>query len=342
LTNISHNDSTTKAPDIIGGLRRGEMAADHFTIVANLVARDKKLSCRAKGLFLNMASHREGFKITEDFLASQCTDGVKAIRAILLELREAGYVYRSEDRERYPKGTVNAKGKDISGALGPYRWFVTDRPDEIAVILTQYAQEQHAANTAADECADQDYVPDGQVVMTSENDESPDSDDSPALPPATAASDDQAKHGQTAGHHLRPKPPVGSGSTKEDQPKKNTSLEEEAGGRDAAPQTPAYRKNADQVESVVTDHLELVGNPPHARAEQPGVREDDRGDETGFRMWGVAALLAEVDRQQVLIGQQTGRQAWATARRIRAIQAVLRSRDANTTHDELATASGAR
>jgi hypothetical protein len=68
--------------DFLGGLRRGEMAADHFTIIANLLARDRALSCAAKGLFLNMASHREGFKITEEFLASQSTDGVKAIRRL--------------------------------------------------------------------------------------------------------------------------------------------------------------------------------------------------------------------------------------------------------------------
>ena len=50
--------------DFLGGLRRGELAADHFTIVANRVARDRNLSYAAKGLFLNMASHREGFTIT--------------------------------------------------------------------------------------------------------------------------------------------------------------------------------------------------------------------------------------------------------------------------------------
>jgi hypothetical protein len=111
------------------------MAADHFTIVANSVARDRALSYAAKGLFLNMAGHREGFTITEEFLARQSTDGVKTVRPLLGELRATRYIYRSAERTRYPAGTYKAAGKDISGALGPYTWFVTDKPEEMAIIL---------------------------------------------------------------------------------------------------------------------------------------------------------------------------------------------------------------
>lgn len=124
------------------GIQHGEAPTSHFSRISHAVSRDRNLSNRAKGLFLNLASHRPGFVITEEFLASQSTDGVKAIRATLLELRQAGYVYRSEERTRYPKGTKNSKGKDISGALGPYRWFVTSNPDEVAAILARSHQEQ--------------------------------------------------------------------------------------------------------------------------------------------------------------------------------------------------------
>lgn len=118
----------------LSGLFRGQMAADNFTIVSNLVARDPDISYKAKGLFLNMASHKQGFRITERLLTQQGKDGVAAIRAGLEELREAGYIYRGE-RLRHPSGAVNAKGRSVAGALAGHVWFVTDKPDEIATIL---------------------------------------------------------------------------------------------------------------------------------------------------------------------------------------------------------------
>lgn len=217
------------------------MASDHFTIVANLVARDGLLSNAAKGLFLNICSHRQGWVITEEGLASQCTDGVKKIRTQLLELRERGYVYRSQERSRYPAGSTNAAGKDISGALGPYTWFATDKPDEIAVILARYAKEQRAANLA-DKTAGQDLLPLGEVVLTSASDEVREQG---SLPPKTAGSPDQAKHTSSPGRGNVPKWPVvptredtlfsevdttgQNGSSIEDQLKK-TNTENETGG----------------------------------------------------------------------------------------------------------------
>lgn len=180
--------------DFLGGLRRGEMAADHFTIVANSVARDRALSYAAKGLFLNMASHREGFTITEEFLASQSTDGVKTVRRLLGELRAAGYIYRSAERSRYPAGTRNSAGKDISGALGAYTWFVTDKPDEIAVIVAQYASETAGGDNRSA----------GQVVPGT----APAADAAEgALPAVSAGGADQDEHGVCAGGTCGPSLP---------------------------------------------------------------------------------------------------------------------------------------
>ena len=193
--------------EFLGGLRRGEMAADHFTIIANSAARDRILSYAAKGLFLNMASHREGFTITEEFLASQSTDGVKTVRRLLGELRTTGYIYRSSERTRYPAGTRNAAGKDISGALGPYTWFVTDKPEEIAIILAQYT-----AETAA-----RDYRPNEQLVQSTALDTGCAVGQVPA---DSAGSPDQREQGSCAGGDLRPVTTGGSGSSKEDQPRR--------------------------------------------------------------------------------------------------------------------------
>jgi hypothetical protein len=186
--------------DFMAGLHRGEMAADHFTVVANSVARDRMLSYAAKGLFLNMASHRAGFTITEEFLARQATDGVKTVRRLLVELREAGYVYRSPERTRYPAGTRNTAGKDIGGALGPYTWFVTDKPDEIAVILAQYREET----------AGQHYLPVGPVV------DGVCPVDNPALAPVSAGSADLGERVVSAGGDNRPVTTGGLGRSLED------------------------------------------------------------------------------------------------------------------------------
>lgn len=146
---MSDHDDTT--PDqFLAGLFRGPMAADNFTIVSNLVARDPDISYKAKGLFLNMASHTRGFRITERLLTQQGKDGVAAIRAGLEELRAAGYIYRGE-RLRHPTGTVNVKGRSVAGAVAGYAWFVTDKPDEIAKILKQRAGELSLVDDVGEE-----------------------------------------------------------------------------------------------------------------------------------------------------------------------------------------------
>ncbi|HEX3781460.1 MAG TPA: hypothetical protein VHX38_17510 [Pseudonocardiaceae bacterium] len=229
------------------------MAAGHFTIIANTVARDRALSYAAKGLFLNMASHREGFTITEEFLARQSTDGVKTVRRLLGELRAVGYIYRSVERTRYPAGTRNAAGKDISGALGPYTWFVTDKPEEIAVILAQYATET----------AGRDNQPAGQVVPS----DLPATDRTKhALPAVSADSADQGEQGACAGGDWRPGTTGGSGSSIEDQPQK--TMKKTNGGAFARPRTPANRKSLPDSGGGSSCELELVGDPPVARARE--------------------------------------------------------------------------
>lgn len=123
-----HVSTPTKPADFAGGLRRGEMAADQFSIISNALARDPNISFRAKGVFLALLNHDADQAVAEDSLASAGAGGRKAVRAALAELHEAGYVRRGEHRSRYPSGTTNAAGKDISGALGPCGWTVAGEP----------------------------------------------------------------------------------------------------------------------------------------------------------------------------------------------------------------------
>lgn len=334
--------------DFIGGLRRGEMAADNFTIVANAAVRDKRLSCAEKGLLVNVFSHKEGFVITEEFLASQCTDGVKAIRGMLVRLREVGYVYRSEQRMRYPKGTKNEKGKDISGALGPYQWFVTDKPAEIAIILARYAEEQRAANLAAEEppledhnvSAGQDYMPQEEVVPTCGNVDNVTGEEVKTLPPVAAGSPDLRKHDESAGRDYRPKPPGGLGRSIEDDHEKTRTTENDPGGLPAAPQTPA-ELNLDHPSYGADDQGKSKGDPLRARAEaEPGARAGDAAA-SGYVDWDPEDLVTELKRQNSLATEQTGRDLFVTSQRITQIRSALRHQGAQidaTGHVELGQA----
>lgn len=67
-----------------------------FTVTGNKVARDKKLSFKAKGLYLLIASYitldYEGFTLTKSFLKTQCNEGEKAFESTWKELKQKGYL----------------------------------------------------------------------------------------------------------------------------------------------------------------------------------------------------------------------------------------------------------
>lgn len=101
-----------------GRIRRGPMAADQFTQIRNALFRDPRLSLKDKGLFGLISTHRNGWGVTPESLATCCTDGVSGIKAALRNLEQHGYLRR--DRERKPDGT-----------LGSSMYFITDQPDAV-------------------------------------------------------------------------------------------------------------------------------------------------------------------------------------------------------------------
>ncbi|QDN95919.1 hypothetical protein FNV65_05985 [Streptomyces sp. S1A1-8] len=97
------------------GVRRGVMAADQFTQIANGLFRDSRISYRAKGIFGYISTHRNGWLVTIAALVALGPDGRDAVRAGLNELEKCGYLVR--DRVRRPNGT-----------LGEIVYSITDRP----------------------------------------------------------------------------------------------------------------------------------------------------------------------------------------------------------------------
>ncbi|WP_455357114.1 hypothetical protein [Streptomyces sp. SYSU K217416] len=97
------------------GIRRGVMAADQFTQIANGLFRDRRLSFKAQGLFGLISTHRDGWRMTVTDLTRRGRDGEAAVKSGLKELEKYGCLLR--ERERNPDGT-----------LGAAAYFITDLP----------------------------------------------------------------------------------------------------------------------------------------------------------------------------------------------------------------------
>lgn len=97
-------------------IRRGPRP-DRYVIIGNEIARDDRLSFRARGLLTYLLSMPEGWRTNSNQLAAQTPrEGRDAIRTALRELETAGYLTR-------------CRLQDAAG-----RWhtetIVTDRPGE--------------------------------------------------------------------------------------------------------------------------------------------------------------------------------------------------------------------
>ncbi|WP_405562768.1 hypothetical protein OG418_00460 [Streptomyces phaeochromogenes] len=93
-------------PGFGAGIRRGVMAGDQFTQVANGLFRDPRISFKAKGVFGLISTHREGWRMSVTDLARRGRDGEAAVKSGLKELEEHGFLLR--ERERRPDGTLGA------------------------------------------------------------------------------------------------------------------------------------------------------------------------------------------------------------------------------------------
>lgn len=115
-------------------IRRGPMAADQFTQIRNALFRDPRLSLKDKGLFGLISTHRDGWGVTPESLATCCTDGVSSIKSGLRNLERYGYLRR--DRERRKDGT-----------LGSSAYYITDEP---AAVIEQVSEELRRSEPEGD------------------------------------------------------------------------------------------------------------------------------------------------------------------------------------------------
>lgn len=76
----------------------------NYTVVNNTIIRDKRLSWKAKGIWLYAFSRPDDWTFHINDLINQSTDGTDSVRNGLKELEDAGYLKR--ERNRNEKGHV--------------------------------------------------------------------------------------------------------------------------------------------------------------------------------------------------------------------------------------------
>ena len=89
-------------------IRHAHSFDDHFTRIPNHWVRDNRLSLSAIGLITQLMSHSPGWVISQESLAQANNIGRDAMRTILRELMESGYLSRSEKRARNAAGHLTS------------------------------------------------------------------------------------------------------------------------------------------------------------------------------------------------------------------------------------------
>jgi len=79
----------------------------NYTVMSNYHLRDKNLSLKAKGLLSQILSLPENWDYTLTGLAKINAEGKDAIRAAIVELERAGYVYRHQTTDKNGKFSTN-------------------------------------------------------------------------------------------------------------------------------------------------------------------------------------------------------------------------------------------
>lgn len=96
----------------------------NYTVINNTICRDKRLSWKAKGIWLYAFSRPDDWKFHIDDLVNQSSDGEKSVKAGLRELEDFGYLVREQS-------------KDENGKFSNSEWTFFEVPQEIKEILPQ-------------------------------------------------------------------------------------------------------------------------------------------------------------------------------------------------------------
>jgi hypothetical protein len=85
-----------------------------YLMIRNSVVRDPRLSRRARGVLVEILSHKDDWHISADALAAEGPEGRDAIREAFDELRAAGYLERRKHRGARGRITTEIVVYDVS------------------------------------------------------------------------------------------------------------------------------------------------------------------------------------------------------------------------------------
>lgn len=129
-------------------------SVDHFTTIPNAWLRDPNMTRRARGLLVELLSHREGWSVTVESLARAGREGKAAISRDLRELEELGYLRREQSR--------------TDSGFGSMDYILTDPADAEKSQVGNGTRLPGTDNTVTGE-SDTDYVDTDYVDTTNVN-----------------------------------------------------------------------------------------------------------------------------------------------------------------------------
>lgn len=86
-------------------IRHGPAPEDHYSLVSNELARDPSISLQAKGLYLYLRSHREGWSMSTERIGEALGIHRNTVSKYVQELEAAGFLVR--DYSHSGKGTFD-------------------------------------------------------------------------------------------------------------------------------------------------------------------------------------------------------------------------------------------
>lgn len=126
-------------------IRRTHLAfEDHYTQIPNQWIRDQRLSRKARGLLVELMSHRVGWQITIESLVEGGPEGRDAIRTAILELEQCGYLVR--ERERGEDGRLGGVDYLIQDP-----WAGADNPTQVQPTLADHPPKKNISTEDQEE-----------------------------------------------------------------------------------------------------------------------------------------------------------------------------------------------
>ena len=112
-----------------------------FTVIANSVFKDRRLSAKAKGILVEMLSLPENWDYTLKGLTTLFSDGIDSIRQGIKELEENGYIVRERKR-------------DARGRLGGMEYVIYETPEKAVENIVENSTPEQSSPVNAEPTED--------------------------------------------------------------------------------------------------------------------------------------------------------------------------------------------